>query len=83
VSIHHANDGSTVNDTGQPSDRAEIDGGTIIGVVVLLVVVPTLVGVAVETIPQLAAQSGGSWLFGLVVGLLIVGVPTAAILEEM
>lgn len=83
ASIHHANGGSIVNDTSQSTNRAEIDGGTIIGVLLLVVVVPTLAGVAVRTIPQLAAQSGVSWFFGLVVGLLIVGVPVAAILEEM
>ncbi|MBX0288462.1 hypothetical protein EGH22_19195 [Halomicroarcula sp. F28] len=82
-SIHHSRGGSTVNDTGQARERGNIDSGTLMGVVLLVVVVPPLVVVALDTLPQVLAGPGISWLFGISILLLVVGVPIAMVLEEM
>lgn len=81
-SIPKPNGGDTVNDTGQDSDRAELDSSKLVGGILLVVLVPVLVPIAVGHIAQLAARPGISWPLALVVGLLIL-VPIAAILEEM
>ena len=53
------------------------------GVVLLVVVVPPLVGVTLDTLPRVVARPRVSWLFGIAILLLVVGVPIAIILEEM
>ena len=82
-SIHHSRGGSTVNDTGQARERGKIDSGKLMGVVLLVVVVPPLVGVTLDTLPRVVARPRVSWLFGIAILLLVVGVPIAIILEEM
>ncbi|MDS0261726.1 hypothetical protein NDI56_20185 [Haloarcula sp. S1CR25-12] len=82
-SIHHSRGGSTVNDTGQAGERGNIDSGTLMGVVLLVLVVPPLVMAALDTLPRVVAGPGISWLFGIAILLLVVGVPIATIVEKM
>lgn len=82
-SIQQLRGGSVVNDTGQGYARGEIDSGAVIGGVLLLVIVPRLVMISLETLPRLAANPSISWLFAVLIILLIIGVPIAKIVEEI
>lgn len=81
--IQQLRGGSVVNDIGQGYERGEIDSGTVIGGVLLLIVVPPLVLTALNTLTRLASNPNVPWLFAVLIILLIIGIPIAAIVEKM
>lgn len=81
--IQQLRGGSVVNDIGQGYERGEIDSGTVIDGVLLLIVVPPLVLTALNTLTRLASNPNVPWLFAVLIILLIIGIPIAAIVEKM